>query len=526
MALIDLEGLAPGELEQADTLVVGAGAVGLVVAVSLARRGQRVLLVEAGPRQLAASSQAVFEEARSVGPQEHDGLHHGRFRALGGTTNFWGGQLVAFEPHIFGSRPWVAEGMEWPIGLEDLEPFYEEALTLLGLGAVIRSDEEVLRRLRQAPPELGKDLEFFFTRWVPQPNLAAYFDEDLTRRPELTCLVNAQAAALIAEDGRVGGVEVVDSRGRRHALAAKRVVLANGTVEIARLLMLPLANGQAAPWSSNPRLGRGFIDHLKLVIGELTVLDRRRFNDLFENVVVDGHKYQPKLRLGAGAQARDEMVDLAAELSFNASHAAHLANAKIFVRGLLRGQWDRNWRSYPRTLLGLVRFGLPMVVRYLRDNRIHSGGGPIDVSVVSEQIPIPASRLLLTGKRDRLGVPIAELDWQIDGRELRSIAAFSREVAHRLEAAGLAKLKLDPAVAEGGPAMLSRIGDHYHQMGMARMANSAERGVVDRNGKVFGSENLFVAGAATFPSSGHPNPTFTGMALGLRLARGIAEGRL
>lgn len=525
MALIDLEGLAAGELSQADTLVVGAGAVGLAIAVSLARRGQRVTLVEAGPRQLAASSHALFEAARSVGPQEHTGLHHGRFRALGGTTNFWGGQLVPFEPHIFEPRPWIAEQAEWPIARAELDPFYEEVLALVGLENVIRSDADVLRRLRQAPPDLGEDLEFFFTRWTPQPNLAAYFDKDLSH-PGLTCCVNAQVTALIAQDGRVGGVAVADSRGRRHELTANRVVLANGTIEIARLLMLPLSQGQAAPWSANPWLGRGFIDHLKLVIGDLTALDRRRFADLFETVVIDGNKYQPKLRLSAAAQARDRTVDLAAELSFGSSHAAHLANAKIFVRGLLRGQWDRNWRSYPSTLLGLIRFGLPMVVRYLRDNRVHGGSGPVEMSVVSEQISIPASQLRLSGERDRLGVPIAELDWRIDGREWDSIATFSREVAKRLEEAGLAKLTLDPAVVEGGPAILPRIVDHYHQMGMARMAHSAEHGVVDPDCRVFGSDNLFVAGAATFPSSGHPNPTFTGMALGLRLADGIVQGRL
>ena len=55
------------------------------------------------------------------------------------------------------------------------------------------------------------------------------------------------------------------------------------------------------------------------------------------------------------------------------------------------------------------------------------------------------------------------------------------------------------------------------------MAASAEEGVVDHNLRVFGSENLYVAGAAVYPSTGFGNPTYTAMALGLRLCDHLAE---
>jgi len=50
------------------------------------------------------------------------------------------------------------------------------------------------------------------------------------------------------------------------------------------------------------------------------------------------------------------------------------------------------------------------------------------------------------------------------------------------------------------------------------MGNDPEDAVVDRRGRVFGLENLYVAGAATFPTSGATNPTLTVVALALRLA--------
>lgn len=57
----------------------------------------------------------------------------------------------------------------------------------------------------------------------------------------------------------------------------------------------------------------------------------------------------------------------------------------------------------------------------------------------------------------------------------------------------------------------------------ARMSGSRTMGVVDANLCVHGTRNLFVAGAAVFPSCGAANPTFTAMALGLRLACHLQE---
>ena len=50
------------------------------------------------------------------------------------------------------------------------------------------------------------------------------------------------------------------------------------------------------------------------------------------------------------------------------------------------------------------------------------------------------------------------------------------------------------------------------------MGASPLSGVVDRDGKVFGVNNLYLAGSATFPTSSQANPTLTIVALALRLA--------
>ena len=50
------------------------------------------------------------------------------------------------------------------------------------------------------------------------------------------------------------------------------------------------------------------------------------------------------------------------------------------------------------------------------------------------------------------------------------------------------------------------------------MAATPDAGVVDRDCRVFGVPNLFVASASVFPTGGTANPTLTIVALSIRLA--------
>jgi choline dehydrogenase-like flavoprotein len=50
------------------------------------------------------------------------------------------------------------------------------------------------------------------------------------------------------------------------------------------------------------------------------------------------------------------------------------------------------------------------------------------------------------------------------------------------------------------------------------MAGDPQFGVVDSECRVFGCENLYVAGSAVFPTASFVNPTLTIVALAYRLA--------
>ncbi len=62
-------------------------------------------------------------------------------------------------------------------------------------------------------------------------------------------------------------------------------------------------------------------------------------------------------------------------------------------------------------------------------------------------------------------------------------------------------------------------------MGTTRMGHDPSTSVVDRDGRVHGMANLYVAGSSVFPAAGYANPTLTIVALALRLADHLAELR-
>jgi choline dehydrogenase-like flavoprotein len=109
------------------------------------------------------------------------------------------------------------------------------------------------------------------------------------------------------------------------------------------------------------------------------------------------------------------------------------------------------------------------------------------------------------------------LDWKAGSAEVASIREFALRCDRALVAAGMARLKIADDLANSRPEFLATLRDNYHQVGGARMAESERDGVVDRNLRVFGTRNLYVAGAASFRTTSNANTTFTALAFVTRL---------
>jgi choline dehydrogenase-like flavoprotein len=145
----------------------------------------------------------------------------------------------------------------------------------------------------------------------------------------------------------------------------------------------------------------------------------------------------------------------------------------------------------------------------------------ITLGFLSEQAPNRESRVTLGSLKDALGVPQAQLDWRIGDLELDSMLALAGLLG---ETAGGRKLGRARVLATRDE-LLHNIGFGCHHMGTTRMSGDPTRGVVDTNCQVHGVDNLFVAGSSVFPTSGAANPTYTILALALRLAEYL-RGRL
>ena len=132
-----------------------------------------------------------------------------------------------------------------------------------------------------------------------------------------------------------------------------------------------------------------------------------------------------------------------------------------------------------------------------------------------EQEPDPLNRVTLSRRRDALGRPLAHLRLRFSARMSENLERSLQLISAQLAERGCGSLLFDPG-ALAHLADTAKVGCHH--MGGTRMHSDPRQGVVDADGRVHGTANLFVTGSSVFPTGGAANPTFTLVALSLRLA--------
>ena len=494
-----------------DVAIVGAGAVGIALAVLLARRGVKVTLIEGGPAKPPVGYRAA-NAAGSTG-RPHLGLSEGRMKALGGTTRLWGGQLMAFSandlaPETYPGKP------GWPIPHAELAAATDRALDLLGIPAALKDPAAVYRSATGGSPDMGEDLAIAIAAWLPQPDFARLFAADLKHNPNLTVLTNTKLSSIqYAEPGSPALLILADGTFHR-AIEPRQIVLANGTFELVGTLLRTAREAPHCGFSDNRHIGRWFIDHLHGIAGTIRGLDHERLRDLTDPVLRGGRKFTVKLKLSDKLQTRARIPNVAAMVLGPLGLRELLGQ----LTGLARRSGSAE--SGPGLVRNLAMLA-PLIWRYVAKRR---GPGLVGnhayLGVEVEQALCALSRITLDPTdRERL-----VLHWALDGgAEMHAIRVFSEAARDQFALAGLGTIEIDPRILAEDPAFLDDCHDAYHQMGGARMAASAAEGVVDANLKVFGTSNLYALGAATFPSGSFANPTLTALALAVRLADHLVQ---
>jgi choline dehydrogenase-like flavoprotein len=492
---------------KADVCIVGAGAAGISIAQALAGSRLRVIVLESGGLSADVGTQSLYE-GRVVGTGQPP-LNASRLRYFGGSTNHWSGWCGPFEASDFAERPWVADS-GWPITFDDLAPYYRRAHEVCDLGPFDYGESAWGVFARPLPDLAEHGARLALIQHSKPTRFGAKYGEALAEAANVRVLLESNLIEL-SPDREVRTVQrakVVTLAGNRFFVASRIFILACGSIENARLLLS--SNGVAPKGLGNDRdlVGRYFMDHPRVrPAGGVMWIDGRA-EKIEQYSLLDGIRATLGVSLDFGVQQRERLTN-----------SIFFAETATPIEEVAK---DR--RADAETARFLQRLG-----------RHADAVGLSEWWVRCEQSPNRSSRVTLSEERDTLGLRRPVLDWRLQDLDRHTLSRASRAYAEILTRAALGRVKIvtwllkaddapsdDPAgnaPAEGWELVT---GD-WHQLGTTRMADAPERGVVDADCKVFGLDNLFIAGASVFSTSGAMNPTLTLVALALRLADHIEK---
>jgi choline dehydrogenase-like flavoprotein len=458
-----------------DICIIGAGPAGITLALRFAENGRRVLLLEGGGHEYSQHSQSLYQ-CPSTGLDVY--AEETRLRYLGGTSNHWAGRCRPFEPSDFSVGPPV-HLPGWPIAFSEIERHLPQAMAIVDL-----------------PPNSGfkaintslDDADFEADRFLlsPPTRFAQKYAKELNETEGLDVFINCNCVDLEFDSntGRIATIVVTDYGLHKERVTAKQFILATGAIENARQLLNSESLVAGDIVSKDGFVGRCFMEHLNVELGTF--------------ILKDGQGTEPrqyfttdKFVMEHGSGKGNVSASLVAAVKAYGRTAA----IKDFFENLVCDAGAKHKIEF------ITKFDCP-------------GDGVLGTLI--EQFPNPASRVSLLAERDALGMRKATVHWELRPEDRSTIKTIGMEVAKCFAGTGLGYVRLDECVYDESVPL--KVNPHAHHMGTTRMASSPDFGVVDENCKVFGVENLHVAGSSVFATGGASNPTMPLLQLALRLA--------
>lgn len=514
---------APYDLsDDSVVVIIGSGAGGGTLGNELAQKGIDVVVLEAGGRHeiqdFSNDEWGMFSQISWLDPrttsgdwrvaQDFPGLPAWIVKAVGGSTVHWAGASLRLQPHEFNALTTYgaldgANLLDWPISLQDLEPYYakaEDKMGVTGTNGIPRlpgnNNYKVLAAGAQklgyqkfhtgnmainSEPRDGRgscqQIGFCFQGCKSGAKWSTLYTEipkgEATGRLEVR--PNAQVLQIQHDDaGKATGVLYADAEGNQQLQKARIVAVAGNSIESPRLLLNSASSmfpdGLA---NSSGQVGRNYMRHLTgSVYGIFDKPVNMYRGTTMAGIVQDEAEHNPSRGFVGGY----ELETLSLGLPFMAAF-------------LDPGAWGRTFTS-------------------AMDGYDHMAG----MWIVGEDMPRETNRVSLhETRKDAHGLPIPNVHFDDHANDIAMRSHAFRQGSAIYDAVGATRTVHTPPYPS------------THNLGTNRMSERPEDGVVNRWGQTHDVANLFVSDGSQFTTGGTENPTLTIVALAIRQADYIAE---
>lgn len=548
------------EPEPFDLVVVGTGPAGATLVNELAGRGLSIAVLESGRR----SPTAHGDRLRAVTSQGLPIKTYSRERVLGGASTTWAGLCSPLDPIDLAPRAFLG-GAAWPFARDVLDPYYARAAERYrfpdpsDFAAGPSTDFGALRADGDLVPDFaGLDEKVFLARTEPQ-NFGREFT-DVYERDDVHLMLDASVTDLHANATRDGveAATVRSSSGQTLRVRGRRFVLATGGIENARLLLLAHEFGERGAGNEQDQVGRCFMNHPKNYAGIVHLSSTVESAPYLFGCMYRGFAGYAGLRLPEQEQREREllnsyvrfeplfpwsdsegvesMVLLAKRTKFLVDHWRKRGEAKdeaVDLRDYSETGDDSDLQNERKDALGWLGLGWNVVkdvrrVAWYTKYRVLDKKRPritrVRLRNFMEMEPVADNRVVLGEQRDAFGNRLPLVESRCTALDQRSLVALHERLAESLAAAGVGRLESELTATDRADEW-SIDRDASHHLGTTRMGTDPRSSVTDPDGRVHGIDNLYVAGGSLFPTSGCANPTYTIVALSIRLAEHLAGAR-